>query len=526
MNKLILFILRRERVITTVWLVILIFMTVVIPPLFETMYTDEIEKLVLVETMKNPFMVAMMGPVYGANDYHVGAMQANEMLLFTILAVVIMNIFFVLRHTRSDEERGRIEVIRSLPVGRLSTLGATMTVAVIINAALAVVSGLGLTALGIESMPFGSNMLYGAEMGVSGLFFAAVTALFAQLSANARTGMGLTYVVFGISYMMRAIGDINNETLSLISPLGLVLRTKVYVDDTWRPIFVILAVTAVVTLISIYLNHIRDLGQGFIPARPGRKNASMLLSTSFGLSFKLLRGTIIAWVVIMFVFGAAYGSIFNDVESIFASNELFMQMIPANSDYSVTELFMSVLFMILSMVNAIPVVNIIGKLWNEEKRNLTEHIASKAVSKTKMLANYFIWAVIGSLLIQFASVLGLWAASSAVMDTPIPFINMLKEIMIFMPATWVMLGLAMYLIGRWPTKLGICYAYIGVSAFVLYFGPMMKIPEWVGKISPYGYIPNLPIEEINYLRLGLLVAIAVVLAITGFVAYRHRDLQG
>ncbi len=47
-------------------------------------------------TMANPAMVAMVGPVYGAEHYREGQMMANEMLLFTVIAVVIMNIFFVI----------------------------------------------------------------------------------------------------------------------------------------------------------------------------------------------------------------------------------------------------------------------------------------------------------------------------------------------------------------------------------------------------------------------------------------------
>jgi ABC-2 type transport system permease protein len=60
----------------------------------------------------------------------------------------------------------------------------------------------------------------------------------------------------------------------------------------------------------------------------------------------------------------------------------------------------------------------------------------------------------------------------------------------------------------------------------MYFAPMLQFPEWVKKLTPFGYIPNLPVEEINYLRLGLLCAIAVVLTVIGFFAYRKRDLQG
>ncbi len=46
--------------------------------------------------------------------------MAHQMLLLTAMAVGIMSILLVTRHTRADEEDGRIEMIRSLPAGRLA----------------------------------------------------------------------------------------------------------------------------------------------------------------------------------------------------------------------------------------------------------------------------------------------------------------------------------------------------------------------------------------------------------------------
>ena len=86
------------------------------------------------------------------DNYHIGAIMAHQMLLFTAVTVAIMNIFLTIRHTRSDEEQGRIEVIRSLPVGRLSSAAATMLVLFLTNLSLGVLTALGLGILGLEGM--------------------------------------------------------------------------------------------------------------------------------------------------------------------------------------------------------------------------------------------------------------------------------------------------------------------------------------------------------------------------------------
>src|SRR5699024_5065531 len=118
----------------------------------------------MAETMENPAMTAMVRPGDLAN-YTVGAMTAHQMLLMTSLVVGLMSILLVTRRTRTDEEAGRIEMIRSLPVGRLSNLHATWLVLILTHVLLALVTGFGLFALGIESMDLEGSLLYGAALG-------------------------------------------------------------------------------------------------------------------------------------------------------------------------------------------------------------------------------------------------------------------------------------------------------------------------------------------------------------------------
>src|SRR5699024_5667952 len=141
---------------------------------FTDLYPSDIERQTVAETMKNPAMAAMVGQGYGLDDYTNGAMLAHQMLLFTGIAVAIMSILFVARHTRADEEDGRIELVRSLPTGRLSNLTAGISVISGINVLLALLIGLGLYALGIESMDLYGSLLYGAALGTIGIFFASI----------------------------------------------------------------------------------------------------------------------------------------------------------------------------------------------------------------------------------------------------------------------------------------------------------------------------------------------------------------
>src|SRR5690625_7844430 len=111
---------------------------------FTELYPSDLERQAVAETMKNTAIAAMVGQGYGLDHYTNGAMMAHQMLLFTGIAVAIMSILFVARHTRADEEDGRIELVRSLPTGRLSNLTAGISVISGINVLLALLIGLGL----------------------------------------------------------------------------------------------------------------------------------------------------------------------------------------------------------------------------------------------------------------------------------------------------------------------------------------------------------------------------------------------
>lgn len=147
-GKLTRFILRRDRMSILLWLMGIIGFTLLLVPILNNLYSTDEELAVIAQTMQNPAMVALIGPVYGVDNYTNGAMYANMMVLITAIIVAVMNIFLVTRHTRQDEELGRMEVVRSLPVGRLSKLTATLLTAVLINAVLMLAIGFGITAFG------------------------------------------------------------------------------------------------------------------------------------------------------------------------------------------------------------------------------------------------------------------------------------------------------------------------------------------------------------------------------------------
>lgn len=519
-------ILRKDRIRIPIWIISIVLLTVLVAAVLPDLYSTGAERQTMAETMKNPAITVMLGPGYGLDNYDDGAMMAHFMLVFTALAVGIMSILLTIRHTREDEEEGRIEMIRSLPVGPLSTLTATVLIMIIVNIVLALITALGLYLLDLESMDLNGSLLYGASLGAIGIFFATITGLFAQLSSNTRSTIGYSFSFLIIAYIVRGVGDVENELLSLISPLGLILRTEVYVNNYWWPVFMTLGLSVSVFILALYLNSIRDLGAGFIPAKPGRRKASYFLLSPLGLSLRLQRTTIISWTLGMLILGMSYGSILGDLEGFLDSSGMIQQMIPDSSSYNLTERFITMLMTILSILGAIPVLMYVLKLRSEEKRNRTGNLLDKSVSRNNILFSYTLIALISAPIIQLMSVLGLWSAAIFVMEDVISLNILLESGFAHLPAIWIMVGLAVFLIGFIPKLTGLTWLYLGYSFYVIYLGEMLQVPEWMTKITPFGHVPQIPIEDLNIENILVLTLIAIALIIAGFIGYNRRDIEG
>lgn len=520
------FMLRIDRVRIPVWIILLALLTFAVAIAFTDLYATDADREAIAETMKNPAMSAMVGQGYGLDNYTNGAMMAHQMLLFSGLAVAIMSILLVARHTRGDEEDGRVEMIRSLPTGRLSNVTATVAVVSGTNVLLALIIGFGLYALGIESMDLQGSLLYGVALGTIGIFFTAVTAVFAQLSENSRGTIGLSFMVLGVSYLIRSIGDAGNEVISWFSPLGWVLGAEVYVNNYWWPIILTLVVSLAIIGGALYLNAIRDLESGFIPAKPGRRYASRYLQSPLGLSFRLQRTGLITWTIAMVVLGASYGSVLGDLESFFAGNEMMQQLLQSADGFSLTEQFIPMLMSIMAMISTIPALMVIFKLKGEENKNRTEHLLARAVSRTQLLGGYFVISVVVSYVMLLMTALGFWSAGSAVMEDGISFSMLHNAAVVYLPALWAMIGIAVLLVGFAPKLTGLTWLYLGYSFIVVYLGGLLQFPEWMSNLSPFGYIPQLPIEDFDFMKVSILTIVAVIFIVIGFLGYKQRDIEG
>lgn len=78
--------------------------------------------------------------------------------------------------------------------------------------------------------------------------------------------------------------------------------------------------------------------------------------------------------------------------------------------------------------------------------------------------------------------LGLGQVGNSVMEEGIAIGRIYRAAIVYLPALFVMIGLAVFLLDFAPKLTGMTWFYLTYSFFVLYLGGMLPFPEWMGTL--------------------------------------------
>src|SRR5262245_36690525 len=186
--------LRRDRVMLPVWLAVFALMASSSASATVGLYPKVEDRIAAANTFNNTqALVALYGKVYDPTS--LGALSMIKLGGLGSIFVAVLAVLLVSRHTRAEEESGRLELVGATVVGRRAPLTAALLVTMGGMVGLAVLTGLGLTAAGL---PADGSFAFGFAWGGVGVAFAAVAALTAQLTTSARASTSLSISFLGL----------------------------------------------------------------------------------------------------------------------------------------------------------------------------------------------------------------------------------------------------------------------------------------------------------------------------------------
>jgi ABC-2 type transport system permease protein len=516
--------LRRDRVRIPAWILAIGLSVMGSVASFAQTYPTAADRQARARVLDNAVAQLFVGPGYGRDHYTFGAMTANELLPLTSVAVALMSIFLVVRHTRAEEENGREDLIRSTAVGRHATAVATLTVVGGANLVLAALLTVGLPA-SLDDLSTSGSLAFAAALAGVGFVFAGVALVVAQLTVSTRAALGISSIAMAGAYLVRAIGDMGGGVLSWFSPFGWATESRAYVDERWWTSILSAVAATGLAAGAIAINARRDVGAGVLAERPGPAAASRWLGSPVGLAVRLQRATLIWWAVSLFLLGAVYGGIADQAANLYDDISTLDDYLARIGAADPADQYLALTLFIAALIAAGYAIQSSLRLRGEESAGRAEPVLVTPTSRQRWVGSHLVMALGGSVGLMLAFGLGAGITRAARTGDVGELPRLVASAVEYSPALWVFAGVATALFGVVPRLVGVAWAVLGVFAFIGFLGPVLQLPDWAFQLSPVEHVPRLPVADFDIVPLVALTAVAAVLVAAGVAAFRRRDLS-
>ena len=512
------FILRRDRVRLLVWIVGITLLVLSTAASIEGLYPTQADLDKAAQTAnENAAIIALNAPSYALDT--LGGQVVFNVGSFGYVVMALMGMFLVGRHTRADEENGRTELLRATVLGRNAPVTAVLVAAA---GAFAVLGGLITLSMLSQDLPMAGSVLYGAAMGGFGLLFACVTAVTVQVTEHNRAALGFAGVLLGAAYVVRAVGDVGDGTLSWVSPMGWAQAARPYAGERWWTLPLLAAAAALCVGVAFALQGVRDLGAGLVPPRPGPPVASAALVRPGGLALRLQRASLAAWTVGLGLAGVSYGSVGQDVRDLIGDNNAFEDII-AQGGGSLTDAFFTTSLLMLALIAGGFAISSTLRLRSEEVGGRAEPLLATGLGRTRWVTSYLAVALAGSAALMAAAGFGMGLTYGLSVSDLGQVGRLVGAAVAFVPALWVLVGVTLVLFGFAPRTTAVAWGVLVACFVIALFAELLDLPSWLSDVSPFQHVPAMPAQGFALTPIVALLAVTAALIAAGVAGFRRRD---
>jgi ABC-2 type transport system permease protein len=513
--------LRRDRWLLPLWILGLALMTGSTASAAANLYPDVASRIEAAKTVNaTAALVALFGRVYDPTS--LGALSLIKYTAFMAAVLAVLMVFITIRHTRTDEETGRLEMLSGGRLGRDAPLAAALVISFGASLVLGLLTAAALVAGGL---PAAGSFAFGLGWAVTGMAFSAVSGVTAQLTTSARGAIGLGTVVIAITYAMRAVGDLAEpgpSALSWLSPIGWNQQVRAFAGDRWWVLVLPLALCVALVPVAFVLRAHRDLGAGLREERPGPGRGS--LAGVWDLAVRLQDHILVAWAVAFVLFGVVIGSLASNATDLLTSPNAQELIKKLGGAQALNDAFLAAEISIMGVLAAAYGLAAANHLRSEETAGHTEALLGTATTRTRWATSHYTAALAGVTLLLLLAGLSIGAGAALALHDGTQIGRITLAALAQAPAAWVVTSVVLAVFG-WAPRLttavwGLLVAFIALGEF----GVLWNAPPWLMALSPFQHSPLLPVGSSGITALVALTATAAVLAALGYLGWRRRDL--
>lgn len=513
--------LRRDRLIAPVWVAVLALLLYASAAATPSLYQSTADRVDAARAINgNAAVVALYGPILHVHS--LGELAMSKMTVLYALFVAMLVVVLVRRHTRVEEESGRLELVAGTAVGRDAPLASAIAEAVLVSL---VVGGVAALADIGGGLPATGAIAFGAMWAGLGLVAAGVTLVACQLSASARTCGAITAGTLAVLYLMRAVGDTAASWLSWLTPFGWNTRMSAWSGTRWWVLLLYVAVAAALVGVATTLRARRDLGSGMIAARPGPATGSPRLADALALCLRVNAAAIATWTLACAALGVIFGAIAPGVTDLLDSDNARQLIARLGGPGALADALVAAVLSLVAIVVTCCAISCIAHTGGDEADGRAEAVLATATSRWRWFAATVAVALVAPLWLLLVTGVFLWlgygaAGAPAGAHTG----RVVAAALSWTPATWLVAALAaaLFAVRRTWTVAG--WALPAACLVLTLVGDLLKAPGWVTGISPYSHVPLMPTAGFAVVPETVMTALAAGVLGAAWWRFSRRDI--
>lgn len=460
----------------------------------------------------------------------VGGYTFYKGYVFLTSIAAVWAVLITTRSLRGEEDTGRWHLLLS---GATRPSRATAAVLVGLGASVLVVALgvlVGTAAATLDpKVRFGPGdvVVHAAALGLVPAVFTAVAALTSQIGRTRRVATGLALGAFGAAFLVRMVGDAGASTrwVRWLTPLGWSEIIAPLTDNDLRPLVPASLLIAALVGSAVLLAGRRDVGHGLVRARDSATMRPFGLRSAFGLTLRLERNVLWAWVigglVLGLAFGASAGVMLGDLPS--GTGELLSRF---GVTGPIVEQYFGLVMLWVGTVVALLAAGQIGAAAEEELRGRTVLILCGPVRRSAWLAGRLAVAAVALLVTAVLVGVALWvgARTQGIGDVGLP--TLVAATTALVPVCLVALGVGALVLSVAPRVASAAvYVLVGWSLVVDLVGSLVDGLRWTARLGLLHYVALAPAQPVHLTTITVTTVVAVVLCGVAVVLFSRRDLR-
>jgi ABC-2 type transport system permease protein len=476
----------------------------------------------------NAAWAALFGPLRRLDT--VSGYTAYKSFMFCVLLAAIWGFLVATKLLRGEEDAGRWELFLA---GRTTRAGAAAQATIGLGVSVVAVwfpTAVLTAASGVSpkvGIGVGASLFLATAFAAAAAMFMAIGLLVGELAETRHDANLVCGGLLAASYLVRMAADSSASLswLRWVSPLGWIEELEPLTGSRPLTFVPIVAVIVALSVAGVRIASHRDLGSSAFGIDERRRPRTLLLGGQAGLSLRLLRTGLVAWVAALGFSGLVFGLVAQAAgKAIRGAPGLEGAIRRLGGTIGGAATYLGFVFVVAAGLVSIAVAGQVSAMRNEEASGHLGNLLVRRVARWRWLGARLAialgLAVAASLVAGVAAWLG-----AATQHTGVAIADLLRAGANVIPPGVFVLGLSALAFGVRPrATIAVAYGLVVWSYAVEVVAAAFDSNHWIRDLSPLLHVAPVPAADPNVGAAIVLVLLGLVSAGLGILAFGRRDL--